>query len=75
MDSKYSYTLLDRLRQDCDYYLKYPGKGAAHQLWAQDEQAQIDKMRELWDSLAEEDKPRWLTMEQINDYATKMGVK
>lgn len=75
MDAKFNYMLLDRLAQDCDYYIKHPGKGAARQLWAQDEQAQIDKMRELWDSFAEDAKPQWLTMEQINEYAKKMGVK
>lgn len=41
--------------------------------WAQDEQKQIDKMRELYDKLPV--KPEWLTAEQINEYAAKMGVK
>ena len=31
-------------------------------------------MKELWDYFDKEDKPEWLTMEQINDYARKMGV-
>lgn len=34
---------------------------------------QIDKMRELYDKLPV--KPKWLTAEQINEYAAKMGVK
>ena len=38
-----------------------------------DEQAQIDKMRELYDSLTI--KPEWLTREQIDEYAARMGVK
>ena len=40
---------------------------------AQDEQKQIDKMRELYDLLPI--KPEWLSKEQINEYAAKMGVK
>ena len=75
MDVKFNYMLLNRLQEDCEYYIKHPGKGAARQLWAGDEQKQIDKMRELWNSFAEDAKPQWLTMEQIDEYAKKMGVK
>ena len=38
-----------------------------------DEQKQIDKMRELYDLLPV--KPEWLTREQIDEYAARMGVK
>ena len=41
-------------------------------LWAGDEEAQISKMREIWNQLKE--KPEWLTWEDINNYADKMGV-
>lgn len=34
---------------------------------------QIDKMRELYDLLPV--KPEWLTREQIDEYAARMGVK
>ena len=69
---KFNYMLLDRLRSDCNYYLDYGGRCAKH-LWAGDEQKQIDKMRELYDLLPV--KPEWLTREQIDEYAAKMGVK
>lgn len=46
MDSKFNYMLLSRLQSDCDYYLGN-GNRCARQLWAGNEQAQIDKMREL----------------------------
>ena len=61
-NDRFNYTLLDRLRSDCEYYLGYGG-----------EQKQIDKMRELYDLLPV--KPEWLTKEQINEYAEKMGAK
>lgn len=65
--------LLDRLRCDCEYYLNYGNRSAQHSLWAQDEQKQIDKMRELYDLLPV--KPEWLTREQIDEYAAQMGAK
>ena len=70
---KHNYMLLHRLQCDCDYYLGYGGRDAKHALWAGDEQKQIDKMRELYDLVPE--KPEWLTREQIDEYASKMGVK
>ena len=72
-DNRYNYMMLDRLKSDCEYYLVNGCRNAKHSLWAHDEQAQIDKMRELYDSLTI--KPEWLTMEQIDEYAARMGVK
>lgn len=73
-DNKFNYMLLDRLRCDCEYYLAQHGHPtAAHCLWARDEQEQINKMRELYDLLPV--KPEWLTREQIDEYARKMGAK
>ena len=72
-DNRFSYMMLDRLKSDCEYYLVNGGRNAKHSLWAQDEQAQIDKMRELYDLL--QIKPEWLTREQIDEYAARMGVK
>ena len=69
----FEYVLLDRLRSDCDYYLGCGGRDAKHSLWAHDEQAQINKMHELYDCL--EVKPEWLTPEQIDLYARELGVK
>lgn len=72
-EDRFNYMLLDRLKSDCEYYLCYGGRNAKHSLWAHDEQKQIDKMRELYDLL--QIKPEWLTIEQIDEYAAKMGVK
>ena len=48
---RFSYMMLDGLKADWEYYRVNGGRNAKHSLWAHDEQAQIDKMRELYDSL------------------------
>ena len=58
--STYDYQLLDRLKSDCDYYL-----GACVDI-----EAQVSKMRELYDKLPE--KPDWLTMQDIDRYEHDM---
>lgn len=70
-EQRFNYMLLSRLQSDCDYYLGY-GNRNAKQLWAGNEAEQIDKMRELWNGFDTDAKPEWLTMEQIEDYASKM---
>lgn len=71
-DVRFNYMLLSRLKEDCKYFLGCGNRGVKS-LWAQNVQAQIDKMRELWDGL--DVKPEWLTMAQINEYARLMGAK
>ena len=71
-ENRFNYMMLDRLKSDCEYYLGYGGRNK-NSLWAQDEQKQIDKMRELYDLLPI--KPEWLTREQIDKYAARMCVK
>ena len=72
-DYRKYYMLLSRLQQDCNYYLGHGGRDAKHALWAHDEQEQIDKMRELYNILPE--KPEWITLEDIDNYAREMGVQ
>lgn len=67
----FPYMLLSRMQSDCGYYLEN-GNRLAKYLWANDEKAHIAYMRYIWEFLPE--KPEWLTMEEINDYAKKMGV-
>lgn len=71
-DDRFNYMLLSRLLTDCRYYLGN-GNRCAKELWAHDEQKQIDKMRELYDLLPI--KPEWLTKEQIEEFAAKIGAK
>ena len=70
-DHSGDYVLLDRLRADCDYFLGAGGRSEKH-LWAGNVHAQIKKMRELYDALAE--KPEWLTAEAIDRYAAQMAA-
>ena len=71
MDKKFNYMLLSRLQMDCKYFL---GNGSGHtkHLWAGDVDEQICKMKELWNSFDKEEKPEWLSMEEILDYENKM---
>lgn len=64
------YSLLDRMRSDCEYYLGYGNKNPKH-LWSGDPKKQIEDMKILYNSL--EEKPEWLTMEDINNYDMQMN--
>ncbi|MGQ9024242.1 LPD11 domain-containing protein [Bacillus sp. 18-5] len=70
-DSKFRYMLLSRLKQDCDYYLGYGNKHKKH-LWAADEKRQIEVMKELWSSFSADEKPEWLTWDDILSLEAKM---
>ena len=61
------YPLLARLISDCEYYL---GAGGYHEkhLWAKSVKGQIAKMKEIYNSFSQEDKPQWVTMAAIDDY-------
>ena len=72
-EEKYNYMLLSRLKQDCDYYLGYGNRNKRH-LWAEDEQEQIEKMKELWSSFSDDKKPEWLTWDELLGYAAALGV-
>ena len=63
------YTMLDRLRSDCKYYLGN-GDRSKEVLWAKDEKKQINLMRGLYNSF--KIKPVWLTDEDINQLEKEM---
>lgn len=67
---KYRYMLLSRMKSDCDYYLN--GHKSKNHLWAGDEGEQINAMQMLWDSFKPEQKPEWLTLEQLDTYKKAM---
>lgn len=69
--NRFNYQMLDRLRSDCEYYLGY-GNRYAKNLWAKDEQEQIDEMKKLHNSFPENEKPEWLTYEEILQYEKAM---
>lgn len=45
-EPRFCYMLLDRLRQDCEYYLRIGG--SANCLWADSEKEQIQTMIDIW---------------------------
>ena len=71
-DLEYNYMLLDRLKQDCEYFLGNGNGNAEHSLWAKDIDEQIAKMKELYNSFTDDQKPEWITMEDINNYEKEM---
>lgn len=66
-DQQFEYMMLDRLRTDCNYYLKHPHP---KYLWAGSVDGQIAEMRKLYDKLKV--KPEWLTKEDIDEYEKDM---
>jgi hypothetical protein len=67
--TRYTYMMLSRLQQDCDYFLGH-GNGAEKHLWAGSVEGQISEMRKLWNEL--EIKPEWISKENIDEYEKKM---
>lgn len=70
-DLEYNYMLLDRLKQDCEYFLGN-GNGNVDTLWAKDIDEQIAKMKELYNSFTDDEKPEWITIDDINNYEREM---
>ena len=72
-ENSYKYQLLDRMRQDCEYYLN--GHECVNHLWAESEEEQIYYMLFIWDSFGKKQKPEWLSREQIIEFGKRMGVE
>lgn len=68
-DEKFRYQLLDRMREDCEYYLDYGGRHPKY-LWAQEEREHISYMKQIWQSFSE--KPEWLSWDEILEYEKLM---
>lgn len=73
-DNRYKYMMLDRLIQDCKYYLGYGNRCSKH-LWAKDEHKQIELIKGLYNSFSEDEKPNFITMEDIKYYKKQMCDK
>ncbi len=71
-DPKFLYPMLSRLEMDCKYFLGN-GAGAEKHLWALSVDNQISAMKEIYNKL--EEKPEWLSLEQINTYKKEMKAK
>lgn len=68
---KFRYMLLSRLQSDCNYYLNHGGR-QKECLWAGDEKLHIEYMIQLHNSFKDDEKPQWLTMDEIIEYQKKM---
>jgi len=67
-NKEFLYMLLSRLKGDCEYYLGF-GNRRNSCLWSLSPESHIENMRKLHDCLDE--KPEWLTLEEINNYEVK----
>lgn len=72
-EPKFRYMMLDRLRQDCEYSLNRCD-GSENVLWAKDKKEQIKNMVALWKTFEPENRPEWLTWDDIMNYAKRFGV-
>lgn len=68
---EFDYMMLDRMRSDCDYFLGNGNGYEGHLMYDSVEEI-CDEMERLWDSFADDEKPEWLTLEQIHEYREKM---
>lgn len=65
------YMMLERLRQDCDFFLG-PGCGCENNLYYKTVEEHCNQMEKLWKSFGRYEKPNWLTLEQIKSYRVQM---
>ena len=59
---------------DCNYFLGN-GNGYEKHLFFQEVNKHCDEMEKLYNSFSDEDKPEWLSLEQIKEYRVKMLEK
>ena len=70
-EDTFKYQLLSRLQMDCNFYLGN-GNRQTSKLWANTEKEHIQTMKEIWKSFADDEKPEWLTWDDILEYESKM---
>jgi Large polyvalent protein-associated domain 11 len=68
---KFNYMMLGRLKSDCEYFLNYGG-GSLRNLYYGDIEKHITEMKKLWNSFPENEKPDWLSYEDIEKYEEDM---
>ena len=67
-------TIEEVLQHDLKFRYMLFGNKSSRRLWAGSEKAQIEYMTKIHDSFRENEKPEWLTMEQIKEYSNAMEV-
>lgn len=68
MALSYRYQLLDRMRSDCEYCINT----GARRFWSCSAVEQIKNMKELFNSFSDEEKPQWITLEDIEQYEKEL---
>lgn len=68
---EFDYMMLGRYRTDCEYFLGNGNRYEGH-LYFKSVEKHCDEMEKLWNSFADDEKPEWLTLEQIHEYRAKM---
>lgn len=63
-DEQFRYMLLDRLKQDCLYFIN--GGCYQERLWAGNVIDHIAYMRAIWKSFPKGSKPEWITKKEID---------
>lgn len=71
-DAKFRYQMLGRMQQDCNYFLDYRDPKF---LWAGDVNDQIRLMRDLYNSFSGDEKPEWISMDDIDELERAMTDK
>lgn len=71
---KFDYMTLDRLRTDCEYFLGN-GNGYLGNLYYKDVDKHIEEMKKIYESFSNEEKPEWISLEDIDNYKQKMNEK
>ena len=66
-----TYMLLSRLQMDNKYFLGCGNRQVKH-VWAGSVEEQIKEMKKLYNSLPENAKPEWLSMDDINEFEKNM---
>ena len=61
--------MLDMLRIHCDYFL---GNGNRSKNIMEDTKEHIEEMKRLWNSFTDDEKPEWISWEQILNYKKEM---
>ena len=70
-NKKFEYMMLSRLKSDCDTHLDTENK-YAYRLAESARAGIIKNMKDLWNGFKDNEKPEWLTWEQILEYEKKI---
>ena len=71
---EFQYMMLARWKADCDYFLG-AGNGCEAQLYHGSIEKICNAMERQWKAFPENEKPKWLTLNQIKEYRQQMLAK